>query len=626
MPVTESVIDEDVYGDGFMEGLTFAFDTDQGVEDEYSLIYDTDHDRLAYIQDVFEGSNDRITRWKSISSFSGTINTNGAEDRLFDSMKRVIKPCMESSAQLLQKPLHSLKPSDFAAIYLNRDWYFLLLDYINSRIEHLEDQATAKEVFELQRVWMLQCYYKTTATKLFKGASGWFAPAHRLQITLERYTFLFGKLGADLPRITVNAVLNDSEQDSTAEQVWGSFNQHNTIVSKLEAHVGTVGKSFLFERLTDVTIDDDKLRHTSKSFSDHGLQRCGFRGCRCGPVMNCAGSVQHGLIMSIYFSRKGDASLSIVKSLFRYLGYGDENCLKTQLDVLVLLDRGYNIASVIRFLLNLKCQLLGTHSEKAGKWPYCTTGNPKEWQVSVSVEGARTVLFSTRKINSVNCFAMCYRNGSKGVGMLHSTLPVAGHWDLVTNGSPIQTPITAFDSTTTETLYFRWMSSVTVFVACQGCTPWFEARVGHLTGTTALKILKTIKFVLHDHPELPPSIHDLLHALGLSLTRKSRDEVNKLSLTTLRNAYKTLGYKVIPGAQCINTQSMVDVVTRQHPSASLVFQKLVTNWCLTPIKKKGKDVIESFRQGHLAAYECNARQLRIRAFRAMQHQEKTAGR
>jgi hypothetical protein len=105
--------------------------------------------------------------------------------------------------------------------------------------------------------------------------------------------------------------------------------------------------------------------------------------------------------MSIYFSRKGDASLSIVKSLFRYLGYGDENCLKTQLDVLVLLDRGYNIASVIRFLLNLKCQLLGTHSEKAGKWPYCTTGNPKEWQVSVSVEGARTVLFSTRKVNSL---------------------------------------------------------------------------------------------------------------------------------------------------------------------------------------------------------------------------------
>jgi hypothetical protein len=89
-----------------------------------------------------------------------------------------------------------------------------------------------------------------------------------------------------------------------------SFNQHINIVSKLEQHVGSIGKRFLFENLTDVTIADDKLRHTSKTFSDHVLQRTGFRGSRCGPVMIGAGSVQHGLIRAIYFSRKGDSALS----------------------------------------------------------------------------------------------------------------------------------------------------------------------------------------------------------------------------------------------------------------------------------------------------------------------------
>ena len=50
MPVpTESVIDEDVYGDGTMAGLTNAFDSEQGVEDDFSLMYDFDQDRLAYI-------------------------------------------------------------------------------------------------------------------------------------------------------------------------------------------------------------------------------------------------------------------------------------------------------------------------------------------------------------------------------------------------------------------------------------------------------------------------------------------------------------------------------------------------------------------------------------------------
>jgi hypothetical protein len=72
----------------------------------------------------------------------------------------------------------------------------------------------------------------------------------------------------------------------------------------------SIGKRFLFENLTDVTIADDKLRHTSNTFSDHVLQRTGFRGSRCGPVMIGAGSVQHGLIMVIYISRKGDSAQS----------------------------------------------------------------------------------------------------------------------------------------------------------------------------------------------------------------------------------------------------------------------------------------------------------------------------
>jgi hypothetical protein len=101
----------------------------------------------------------------------------------------------------------------------------------------------------------------------------------------ERYSFLFRKLGADVPEITVGAVLNDNEQDAAAEIVWGTFNQYNDIASKLEHQVGKIGKRFLFEYLTDATTDDDKLRHTSKTFSDHGLQRTGFRGSRCGPVV-----------------------------------------------------------------------------------------------------------------------------------------------------------------------------------------------------------------------------------------------------------------------------------------------------------------------------------------------------
>jgi hypothetical protein len=97
-------------------------------------------------------------------------------------MRRAIKPCMQSAAQVVEKPIELLKPADFAAIYLNTNWYLILLEYINTRIDNVDDKATMHEIFEMQRVWMLQCYYRTTATKLFQGASNWFAPARRIQL------------------------------------------------------------------------------------------------------------------------------------------------------------------------------------------------------------------------------------------------------------------------------------------------------------------------------------------------------------------------------------------------------------------------------------------------------------
>jgi hypothetical protein len=259
-----------------------------------------------YVQDVFEGSDDTVTRWMSEQVTASCIEINGAESHLLDGMKQMIHPSLTACSQLGQKPLEPMKEADFALIYLNRDWYLMMLDYINARIENPAKHATLKEVHEMQRVWLLQCIFRETARNLFTDGPQWFAPVQHLCITYNRYAFLFKKLGADLPEISINVGYNDTKQDETAEHVWGSFNQHNEILGKMEAHVGTIGKNFLIETICDVTIDDDKLRHMSKTFSDHGLQRTGLRGSRCGPVMSGAGSVQSGLIFSIYFSRKGD--------------------------------------------------------------------------------------------------------------------------------------------------------------------------------------------------------------------------------------------------------------------------------------------------------------------------------
>jgi hypothetical protein len=168
MPVTtDAVVDEDVSGDCYHEGLTYVFDDVDPTELNFLTHSENDQDRLEYIEDVFEGTSDRVTPWKSLPSFSGSIIVNGAENRLLESMKRCIQPCVQSAANLIHKPVESLTGADFASIYLNRDWYFLLLDYFNDRMDNLDDRAIPKEIFEMQRVWMLQCLYGTTATTLF---------------------------------------------------------------------------------------------------------------------------------------------------------------------------------------------------------------------------------------------------------------------------------------------------------------------------------------------------------------------------------------------------------------------------------------------------------------------------
>ena len=594
----DALIDSDLINE-CNEGLIPAFDDEDGDDFDTELFAEVENDvqRRLYLEDTFEGNS--ATKWKHSKEHATRIEVNGAEKDLLAGIKSAIAPTLAICERVCGGKIPDLHAADFLLLYLNRDWYLMIQDYINFRIDEAGQRPTIQEIFEMQRVWLLQSIYQVTAKALYENTD-WYAPIKKIKITYDRYSFLLNKLGNDLPLVSVVNRGSEARDDETAQKVWGSFNDYNEIVGKLERHIGGVGQKFIFEKVTDLTIDDDKLRHQSSTFKKAGLQQTGFRGSRCGPVMNCAGTVQSNLIVSIYFSRKGDGVLSTVTNLMRNLGYGSETILRSRLDATILLDRGYNIPSVIQFFLRLRSSLLGTHSEKAGNWCFCTGGDAKSHQKVVPIEGARAVFFASRKVNNVSSFAMCYRNGSKGIGNIHSTLPLTGVWDLVNKkGSvnPPQPPPLRFLSLPSERLYKRWQGTATIFVSCQGCTPWFEARMGHLTGTTVLRTLKAVKFVIVDTVKSPQLSHFLRSTIGLKLVRKTQQQLAGVSLPVLKKAYRALGH--MPTSKTPR-QDMITAVTRQHPSDMLVFQKIVTSWCMTPIKKKNRDIVEAFRQGKVA--------------------------
>jgi hypothetical protein len=72
----------------------------------------------------------------------------------------------------------------------------------------------------------------------------------------------------------------------------------------------------------------------------------------------------------------------------------------------------------------------------------------------------------------------------------------------------------------------------------------------------------------------------------LTTLRKSVEQVRHLQPALLRKAS--------------TTETMIQAVVKQHPSAALVFQKLVTGWCLRPIKSTARNVVEAFRQSNKA--------------------------
>jgi hypothetical protein len=103
--------------------------------------------------------------------------------------------------------------------------------------------------------------------------------------------------------------------------------------------------------------------------------------------MNSEATVQCGLVLSIYFA--GKVILLWLQLNPFFVTWATEKIrIQSNDDDVVFVDRGYNVASVIRLVFGLRCQILRTHSGNAGKWPFCTGGNPKHWQILVPIEWA----------------------------------------------------------------------------------------------------------------------------------------------------------------------------------------------------------------------------------------------
>lgn len=277
-------------------------------------------------------------------------------------------------------------------------------------------------------------------------------------------------------------------------------------------------KKIVFDTVSDCTINDDKLRHSSRGFRSSGIAMSCFRGSRIGPVMNVLASVKTGILHAIHFNRFSDNPITIVTSLLNNINYGSANYQKNKLDISLSIDHGYNYGPVTDVLTELGTRFIGTHSEKFDKWPFGTGEKVFAKQKMIPSVGAKTVYVARKKVKQGEVTAHCFCNGNKLFGHVLTTEPVIGQWVLIRkNKNEFSDPKFSLDLN--SKLYQQWLSAVTVITQEQANFPWFECRTGCLTGTTTKNIIRCVKFVIIDDADIGYDSSRFFNKIGIQFKR-----------------------------------------------------------------------------------------------------------
>lgn len=586
-----NIIDPDIDGEFFGEESPVINATDDFIDsDELN-----ESSYVEYFAEAF--NNDETTQWKK-EDVPLSVEADGVNKDLISSVRRIITPTSTTCERLINMESTTnnteFNVAKFANIYFNRQFYIFIQDYLKARIMNVDLYPSFSEIMEMIKVWLCQFIYGITSNELFDSPD-WYPQVSHIGISKQRYNFLFKKMGNG--EVELDIFEHDSNTENTAEKIWGHFDKYNGTLFDLENLISKTGRNFCYDGAFTATIDDDKLRHSSKRFRDEGLQMTGFRGSRIGPVMNGMGLVESGVIVAVRFSRHGDSALSVTKNLFKSIGYGNEPGLQKNLGGVTMIDRGYHIPCVIKYILSMGLNFLGTHSEKTGSWPFATGScEQKAGQHLIPIDGARAAFIQTRKLLGISVYALCYRSGSKGIGNIHTNLHSDAHaWTLsgyISTSVPSSPPTNVI-----EEMYSRWMNLTYHITSVQATTPWFESRMGRLTGTTAKNVIRCLKFEYLDISEDGEKYKTVMNIFGLKLERYTIDKFDSMSVKKKKTECKRLGFH---STSNMRTDELSNILLKQYPHKSLVLEKIFKAWCMAPIKRKGNSTRDSFRQGRMA--------------------------
>ena len=117
------------------------------------------------------------------------------------------------------------------------------------------------------------------------------------------------------------------------------------------------------------------------------------------------------------------------------------------------------------------------------------------------------------------------------------------NWELVLS-KEYPNIVVAFECDFVQEVYTRWHSSISILCMFQAVSPWFELRVGLLTGTTTKNVLRAVKYLLADDAEFGDTAKLLFDIFGFKMQRPSAAQVMSKQKAVVKKMYKQLGHTV----------------------------------------------------------------------------------
>ncbi len=336
---------------------------------------------------------------------------------------------------------------------------------------------------------------------------------------------------------------------------WNESQNYDQVITKAANDLWPNCVKIFFQKdVTIISADDDQLQLRSVLNAVAGVTRKHNPCKRYGPQNDVFASFGTGGIICSHVISSGQSEAISFEHCIVNLGQAVSisHALQQLYNNMIFLDRGYSGYVNTSLTAKIGLRHLGGIKKNMSAFAEIEHHRAKLKQRVVPSNGFASSYFAKSEVEGKKVISTCFRNGNgKLVHMQANEVDVAAfayeyehaRADCVVDGADnedVERKNSRQENDDEFTLLFNaFERNVTLLTEKQGTADWHLLRMFGISGTTAFKLLKLVKSLLHDDEQLA-----VLDSLSVSRVEEKEVRPRKILTVSSLNAMKVKDLKV----------------------------------------------------------------------------------